>query len=506
MGDDNKAKDIMAYLAPSNASVFDHLSEVLTNVAISNPENPVESFHKISREVLENSLRWTDEPAPVKQDNSKQVECQNLFRVQKAEADPATSISKASKVGTDTYVPDIGAETEMLNWTGLSVGGVNATRIMLSIRQLAAVHPEFKSVRFFGKILGKQADYYVCEAEVTACDEAPPKGLIPKHPEKRNFEKAQQHNRFKYYVCHSPGAPWTALPNLRYYQLLAVPNIKRLFTGNLNAPMATFPPFPGETEAEYLRAKIAHIGERTVMSPAGFFTEVPADPEAKRKYHSIAPSPEWAPPEDLSGYAAEAWPTSAWARHYPQVPDADEFGEDFVPDETGKWPDIDPEAWPIRPLTDEEDGPLWIARQCSHQLKAKAPVCLISRQYPGAVVVLQGKKFVNFYIGFGNQENDKMYTPTFQENLVMPPVCADVIYKVHREPTVERDADGNITATIPPEVKPRYPLEGWLHFNDEQADLRDKMYVEWEELKKKEAEEKAAAEAAAAEAAAAEGA
>jgi len=61
-----------------------------------------------------------------------------------------------------------------------------------------------------------------------------------------------------------------------------------------------------------------------------------------------------------------------------------------------------------------------------------------------------------------------------------------------------------VTETIPPEVKPNYPKEGWLHYNDEQADLRDKMYVEWAELKKKEEEERIAAEAAAAEAAAAE--
>ena len=499
--------------------------QVLTNVTLNNSENPVENFHKISREVLENTLKWTDEPAPVKLDLSKQAESHNLFKVpcqpaskmaplpcltlsrpqiRKEITNPDNAIARESRVRADTYVPDISAEQELLTWTGISVGGVNASRIMLSIRQLASEHPELKSVRFFGKILGKLADYYICEGEVTACDQAPPKGLKPNHPEKRNFEKAAQHNRFKYYVCSSPGAPWAALPNLMYYQLLAIPNNKRFLTGNLASPVNTFPPFPGSTEAEFLRAKIAHIAERTIMSPAGFFAEHPADADAGRKVHSIIPVADWAPPEDLSGYKTEAWPVASWARHYPQVPDADDFGEEFVPDETGKWPDIEPEGWPVRPCTEEEDQKLWIARQCSRQYKKNAPVCLLSRQYPGAVVAMQGKRFVNFYMGFGNLETEKMYTPMFMEGTVMPKVHADEVYKVVRHPTIEKDADGNITATIPPEVKPRYPLEGWLHYNDEQPDLRDKMYVEWEALKKKEEEERVAAAAAAAAAAAEE--
>jgi len=506
MAENKSPVDVMSYLAPDNGSVFDHLTEVLTNVCINSSEKPVENFHKISREVLENSLTWSEEPAPLKLDLSKQAESTSLFQVQKPMSEPDNATAARTRVRADTYIPDIVAEQELLNWTGVAVGGVNATRIMLSVRQLAAAHPELKGVRFFGKILGRTADYYICEGEVTECDEAPPKGLKPNHEGKRNFEKAAQHNRFKYYVCSSPGAPWTALPNLFYYQLLAVPNIKRFFTGNLDTPMRTFPPFPGVTEAEYLRARIAHIAERTVISPAGFFNEQPLDLEAtpKRHAHGIVPNPDWAPADDLSGYKAEAWPATGWVRHYPEVPGIDEFGEDFVPDETGKWPDIDPEPWPLRPLTDEEDAHLWVARQCSYQYQKLAPVCLISRLYPGAVTVLKGKQFVNFYIGMGNLETEKMYTPMFMEGVVMPPVKADDVYKVLRLPTVVKDEDGNVTETIAPEVKPNYPKEGWLHFNDEQADLRDKMYVEWAELKKKEEEERIAAEAAAAEAAAAE--
>lgn len=229
-------------------------------------------------------------------------------------------MAQSRPVGGDAYIPDIMAETELLSWSGLSVGSVNACRIMLSIRQLAKERPDIKSVRFFGKILGKNNDYYVCEGEVTGPDEVPPKALKPNDKERRDLEKAALHNRFKYYVCHSPGAPWIALPNLRLKQLLTVPYIKRLFTGNLSEPMATFPPFPGNTEAEYLRAKIALIAERTVMSPAGFFTEHPADPEAKRLQNSIIPVGDWTPPEDLTPYKSDVWPAVSWARHYPPVP------------------------------------------------------------------------------------------------------------------------------------------------------------------------------------------
>lgn len=75
-----------ALVRPSNNNsrpppLFLSNEQVLTNVCINSSEKPVENFHKISREVLENSLAWSEEPAPLKLDLSKQAESTSLFQV-----------------------------------------------------------------------------------------------------------------------------------------------------------------------------------------------------------------------------------------------------------------------------------------------------------------------------------------------------------------------------------------------------------------------------------------
>jgi radial spoke head protein 4A len=46
--------------------------------------------------------------------------------------------------------------------------------------------------------------------------------------------------------------------------------IRKFFTGRLEAPIVSFPPFPGN-EANYLRAQIARISAGTHISPNGYY-------------------------------------------------------------------------------------------------------------------------------------------------------------------------------------------------------------------------------------------
>jgi len=334
-------KDVMAYLAASNVSVYDHLSQVLAKVAVTSPKDAAANFDKISRGVLEDTFVWPVEAQPIKEDMTAQTASRDLFKVALPDPDVETAIvGPGAAKAADTYVPDIMAEAEMLQWSGASLGEVEMCKIMLAVRKLAGEHPELKSVRFFGKFLGTGSDYLVCEGELTDLDEAAPKDLPPNHPGRRNIEKVEHHNMLKYYVCSYPGAPWLALPNLRFDQLQAVGSVRKLLTGNPAAPIRSFPPFPGETEASYLRAKIAYIGMHTCMSPAGYFKELPADPDAQpaRLRPSIAASGDWAAPEDPAALLA----MGAWTMHYPGVPQPDAFPDDFGPDEEGNWPAVPP--------------------------------------------------------------------------------------------------------------------------------------------------------------------
>jgi radial spoke head protein 4A len=46
--------------------------------------------------------------------------------------------------------------------------------------------------------------------------------------------------------------------------------IRKYLTGNLEAPIVSYPPFPGKEE-NYLRAQIARISAGTHISPNGFY-------------------------------------------------------------------------------------------------------------------------------------------------------------------------------------------------------------------------------------------
>jgi len=230
----------------------------------------------------------------------------------------------------------------------------------------------------------------------------------------------------------------------------------------------------------------------------GYFKEMPADMEAQppQPDHSIAFSGEWAPPEtpaDLEGFMK----IEAWAKHYPSVDIFDD--PEMVKDEEGKWepPNFEPEPYPVRDCAAEAESetnakPLWIGRVSAKQNKAHAPVVMRSMRFPGAVVVARGPRFVCFYHGWGDVYDDKIVTPMLTADLVCPAVCADEKYRVHipevYEPENPDEPEG-AKKLIPPVLPPPYPKEDWKTYNDEQPDLRDKMYLEWEELKRQEKEE-----------------
>jgi len=370
----NLPADVKAYLAPNNVSIYDHLAQVLATVKVEGSADPKANFNKISREVLESTMSWRDEEPAAKVDTTAQQESRDLFKVVKSAADPVSAIVMQTERELDTYVPDMMGEAALLNWSGVSLGESEVCKVMLSIRKLATVHPEFKSVRFFGKMLGRNGDYLICECEMTGPDELAPTGLPPNHAGRRNIEKVIHHNKLKYYVCSYPGAAWTALPNVRWDQLQSVSSVRKLLTGNLKAPFASYPPFAGNTEAEYLRARIALIAANTLLSPAGYFKEVPADMDAlpPQPDHAIAFSGDWVPPEapvDLEALLK----IEAWAKHYPSVDIFDD--PEMVKDEEGKWdpPNFEPEPYPVRDCAAEGEAsanakPLWIGRVCAKQV------------------------------------------------------------------------------------------------------------------------------------------
>ncbi len=77
-------------------------------------------------------------------------------------------------------------------------------------------------------------------------------------------------NAYVYFVSNTLGGQLSMLPYVTPEQVKASRLLRRFLTGRLDAPVSSFPAFPG-TESHYLRALIARISAATVCCPKGYF-------------------------------------------------------------------------------------------------------------------------------------------------------------------------------------------------------------------------------------------
>ena len=121
------------------------------------------------------------------------------------------------------------------------------------------------SVRFFGKFLGTERDYYVAEAQVEGEEE----GGDGEEEKDADFEpKGTGVNRCTYFVAHDSLSAWVRLPDVAPREIAASRSIKVLLSGDLERNIYTNPFFFGK-EKHYLRAQIARIVHSTTLVPVG---------------------------------------------------------------------------------------------------------------------------------------------------------------------------------------------------------------------------------------------
>ena len=149
-------------------------------------------------------------------------------------------------------------------------------------------------------------------------------------------------NGYVYFVCNYLGGPMTQLPSIKPAQIKAARTLKKFLTGDLNAPVSTFPVFPGN-EAVFLRAQIARITATTVVCPNGLF-QMGEDEVTLEKNEEFEPLPP-----------SELVLKENWAHRYPHLKkqgrcelfvkevDEDEEGEEEPPEPTEEETEEGPE-------------------------------------------------------------------------------------------------------------------------------------------------------------------
>ena len=278
-------------------------------------------------------------------------------------------------------------DKEALEWAGISFGKGETYRLYLSIKKLAeGLSSEVEKLRLFGKIYTRGKPYYVVE------------GLSPE--EQEGIDETKQEgksgaNKYAYWVSQNiEGNEWIKLPNVTMAQITTARVTKKFLTGNLDAPVRTYPPFDG-IEKNLLRAQIARIAAATSISPDGYFALSEDDPPL------VVPAEAEAVNEAFPKMSSELKDPEAWKHHetalnklgrinaMPEV--LGEDGEPVVPEEEIEvFPPLGslrPECWTFRL------GPGGAG------VSSNSVVVARSLRWPGAVAIGYGRKFLNIYVG-----------------------------------------------------------------------------------------------------------
>eukprot|EP00903_Cladosiphon_okamuranus_P010188 g9647.t1 len=368
-------------------SLYSHLANVLLKVLSEKPSDASAVFEHLSASVKEGTVK-PDNTTP-----SQGQQAAAAAQLRWAQSSQALFAVPDEPPEGGAVVPDMLDEANMWEWGGVSFGRLETYRLYLSVKKLAESLPgEHESLRFWGKITTRGGDYFVVEGK--AIDET-----------LGEFDETLQEgkdggNRYTYWVTRSADGEWKELPPVNQAQITAARKIKRYFTGDLEAPVPGYPPFPG-TEINLLRAQIARITAGVCVSPAGFFE---VDEEAEPAGIKVAE--DEAINEAFPKAVEELMAPDGWVHHELELntlgrcrPMPEKLDDEGNPIEEEDPPD---EVAPLRSLAEDSEGS-WGFRTCPAGAgqSANAMVVAKSLRWPGAIAVAFGKRFTNVYSGDG---------------------------------------------------------------------------------------------------------
>ena len=330
-------------------------------------------------------------------------------------------------------VSNLFADFEILQWAGVSFGEEETFRIQSSLTKLSISSGSDK-IRFWGKIYGTKADYYIAEGFVPAAGGEEDADNKPKGFE----DRGSGINQNVYWVANSPLGEWTILPDISPLQMKASREIKVRFTGDLETQIITNPFFFGQ-EKHYLRAQIARITHSTTIIPRGLFKLTEDNPKEIE--------PVEAPEDESKAYVPSAetqckldnWVHSLksilkWNRVAHMDPDPEEFG-DMEPEAIAaildKRDPTEPRlkqinqdkstsgedtAWTVRLLGDQSRTP-GIKGKSSHY----GVVVVKSLVWTGSITCWKQGKQLQFYLGDGLKSEIVSYYPIYPPSIPEDP-------------------------------------------------------------------------------------
>uniref|UniRef100_K3X5T0 Flagellar radial spoke protein n=1 Tax=Globisporangium ultimum (strain ATCC 200006 / CBS 805.95 / DAOM BR144) TaxID=431595 RepID=K3X5T0_GLOUD len=379
-----EAKAFLKQESADGTNLYDHLSDVLLKILVERPENLSDSFEYISTAVKQQRYVVPQQPG-VAESSESAAKNESKAQAEKwcNQALDLLKIKSEEEAAPAPGVVDLLDEANMFEWAGLGFSKSETFRLSVSLQRLAQTNAT-TSMRFWGKLLGMGADFYIAEGELPS----------PSEPEDPDAEEgAAGANKFTYWAMKDDGMyEWVQLPNVRCEHILIARQLRRFVRSDLEGKVTGHPPFPG-TEKHFLRTQIARITAGTVVCPSGYFQ---ANEEGE-----IEPAEE---PEIKS--AQQLTDLSSWV-HFSKEINAKYGRVTSLPPQTNS--DGEEVPWegeefapPLRALSEDAASSWRVDRLPGTLVPAVGEFAVVrSLVWPGAVGIAVGKKFLNVYVGNG---------------------------------------------------------------------------------------------------------
>jgi len=415
-----------AYL--KKEGIYEHLGAIINRVIVEKPQDAHAMVEVLSRLVKEGK------PA-VQQEVTEQDIESFAEQVKKCRQLDKAPVDDEGGELSACAVPNLMEEAEMFAWTGVGLGEQESYKVMCSLRNMAAksnVEPKPSKLRFWGKILGTSADYWIAEAVLESWGEA--------EEGKMDTPGEPGSNQYAYLYTTDLAGSWEKLPDIKYSQIKAAMLIRRLFTGCPKAKVVTHPYFDGLEEV-LLRAQIARITADTVLCPKGVLKRENEEPEEPGgPLEPPQPNEEFSMPLPAELLQKEAWTHMVPGllkdgRTNPEPPKEEgEFEGDNAEQEYKKYmekymqkKEDDPAKDIIRGIA--EDGLDWVVKQAGDPTlfadplnpknkenpllkpKSNAVTFVRSLAWPGAVTASFKDSYTNIYIGYGLKAGESGFFP-----------------------------------------------------------------------------------------------
>ena len=419
--------------------LYSHLIECFNNLILYYPDDALDKFEEVSYLLKDEDK--TKMRKFLNLDNKKDIKC--MTECKKGYVEKATSLfpKAAAEIGDGDdppepssagFVSNLFADSEILEWAGISFGESETYRLQASLTKLSSSSGSDK-IRLWGKIYGTENDYYVAEGFVAASGGDDEEGEKPKGFE----DRGSGINQYVYWVTDNSLKDWTMLPDISPAQLEASRSIKVKFTGNLERDIITNPFFFGK-EKHYLKAQIVRIAFSTTIMPKGLHRTTEDNPkeiepiEFEDETKAYVPTTETQ--SDLGNWVHSTKSILKNNRLTHSEPEGEDNG-DVEPEELQKKLDAkDPQEPRLKPLTNDisADGEdtAWTLRLLGDQTRVKGiknkthhygVVTIKSHVWPGSTICWKGNKYLQIYIGDGLKSESTSYYPVYPPTIPEDP-------------------------------------------------------------------------------------